>query len=357
MVSLPPIVTLYIDNISPYLNFIMIGTAWASSLIPLFVILFYFSTPALRRQPIFIMNVLSVTMGIVLGLNIAAISIKGIRHPEVLFDANAVVFELAGALVLPIFIDFILAFRLSVVLPRRTTPTLVLCIVFIPLALFKVGRVINIAIFISKFAPVIRTSNPATVLSSGFDHFNPHHKIEWSLLVVDNCYASGFFLWRIGIGRRIDKSSSLVLNARDTFTRLFYLGTASFVLPCMLGIGQLVFAFSGRGGYDSAYLSLTNAYVEIVCSLLATLWTAQTRWSDQNSSQPPEASYMSSLRIRAPRSETSTHGRSITLNPANAWNRSIVESSVDLDAVRVVSDDEVDVLGNGVKIERQTVVA
>ncbi len=76
--------------------------------------------------------------------------------------------------------------RLSVVLPRRTTPTVVLCIVFIPLALFKVGRVINIAIFISKFAPVIRTSNTATVLSSGFDHFNPHHKIEWSLLVVDN---------------------------------------------------------------------------------------------------------------------------------------------------------------------------
>ncbi|KAG9220254.1 hypothetical protein CCMSSC00406_0006319 [Pleurotus cornucopiae] len=352
MASLPPIVTLYIDNISPYLNFIMIGTAWSSSLVPLFVILFYFSTPALRLQPIFIMNVLSVTMGIVLGFNIAAISIKGIRHPEVFFNVNAAVFELAGALVLPIFVDVILAFRLSVVLPRHTTPASMLCIVFIPLALFKVGRVINIAIFMSKFVPVIRTSNPATILSSGFDHFNPHHKIEWSLLVIDNCYASGFFLWKIGMGRRMEKSSGIVSSAKDTFTRLFYLGTASFIFPCMLGIGQLVFAFSGRG----AYLALTNAYVEIVCSLLATLWTAQTRWSDRNSSQQPEASYMSSFRVKPPH-ESLTTGRSITIDPANAWNRSIVESSVDLDAVRVASEDEIDILGNGIKIERQTVIA
>ncbi|KAJ8695838.1 hypothetical protein PTI98_005758 [Pleurotus ostreatus] len=42
-------------------------------------------------------------------------------------------------------------------------------------------------------------------------------------------------------------------------------------------------------------------------------------------------------------------GRSITIDPANAWNRSIVETSVDLDAIRVTSDDEIDILGSGMK--------
>lgn len=76
MASLPQIISLYITGISPFINFIMIGIAWSAALVPLLVMLFYFSTPSLRRQPIFIMNAVSVAMGIALGFDIAAISVR-----------------------------------------------------------------------------------------------------------------------------------------------------------------------------------------------------------------------------------------------------------------------------------------
>lgn len=115
--------------------------------------------------------------------------IKGIRHPEEPYDENAVIAAIASALLLPVFIDVILAFRLYVVLPRRTTSNFILCIVFVPLAVFKVARLTNDVLFIIKFASVLRKGGPATGLM-GFEHVNPYHKIEWCLLVADNWCAS-----------------------------------------------------------------------------------------------------------------------------------------------------------------------
>ncbi|KAF9491459.1 hypothetical protein BDN71DRAFT_1398326 [Pleurotus eryngii] len=187
--SLPPIICLYIVGISPFVNFIMIGIAWSAALVPLLVMLFYFSTPSPRRQPIFIMNAVSVAMRIALSFDIATISIKGIRHPEEPYDENAVIAAIASALLLPVFIDVILAFRLYIVLPRRTTSNLIVCIVFAPHAIFKVARLMNDVLSIIKFASVLRKGGPATGLM-GFEHGNPNHKIEWCFLVSDNRCAS-----------------------------------------------------------------------------------------------------------------------------------------------------------------------
>ncbi|KDQ27296.1 hypothetical protein PLEOSDRAFT_1025586, partial [Pleurotus ostreatus PC15] len=145
-------ISLYIAGISPFINFIMIGVAWSASLIPLLIMLFYFSTPALRLQPIFIMNVLSVAVGIALGFEISATSINVILHPETASDTSGSIAVLACAITLPVFIDIILAFRLYVVLPRHSTSKTMLCIVFIPLALFKIARLINIGIFLKKLS-------------------------------------------------------------------------------------------------------------------------------------------------------------------------------------------------------------
>lgn len=56
-------------------------------------------------------------------------------------------------------------------------------------------------------------------------------------------------------------------GAKDTLTQLFYLGAASFVLPCMLGIGQLVFAFRGSGGYVASMCHSTSASLLRLLSL------------------------------------------------------------------------------------------
>ena len=71
MSNRPPPGTNYIAAIEPSLNLLMIGTVWSSFLIPIAVSLFFFSTSSLRRRPVFILNVLSVGLGLVQGaLNI-----------------------------------------------------------------------------------------------------------------------------------------------------------------------------------------------------------------------------------------------------------------------------------------------
>ena len=93
---------------------------------------------------------------------------------------------LACAITLPVFIDVILAFRLYVVLPRSSTSKRMLCVVFVPLALFKIARLINIGLFMKKLSILLRSNDPSASLGSGFERFNPNHKIEWFLLVLDN---------------------------------------------------------------------------------------------------------------------------------------------------------------------------
>ncbi|KAL4260992.1 hypothetical protein AB1N83_009029 [Pleurotus pulmonarius] len=287
MASSPPILALYIEAIHPSLTFVVIGAAWSASLTPLLIMLLYLSTPALRRQLIFLMNLFSVTVGIAFNFCLVVYNLSMIRHPEVPFDPTGSLAVLICAILLPVFIHVILAFRLYVVLPRRSTSKTMLCIVFVPLALFKIARLINIGIFIKRLCIFLRGGNPAVSLATGFDHFDSNYKIEWSLLVLDNYYASGFFLWKIGMGRRNAKSSGIVLNAKNTLKRLFYLAAASFVFPCILGIVQLVFAFRGKG-VDASYMFFTTVNVEIVCSLLATLWCAQSRRADQYAFQQSE---------------------------------------------------------------------
>lgn len=263
---------------------------------------------------------------------------QGDSTPRRTVRRNAVIAAIASALLLPASIDVILAFRLYIVLPRRTTSNLILCIVFAPLAIFKVARLTNDVLFIIKFASVLRKGGPATSLM-GFEHVNPYHKIEWCLLVADNCYASAFFLWKIGMGSGAAGSSSIVSRAKDTLTQLFYLGAASFILPCMLGIGQLVFAFRGSGGYVAIYIFLTNVYVEIVCSLVATLWAAHSRWSERHAPQQAEGSRIS-FRVKSQHTNMmSMEARSATAGP-NSSDEIIAGAGVDLDVGQTSNVDE-----------------
>lgn len=69
--TIPPEVTAAIleaftQAIRPSIGWVLTATALTSILIPILIALFYFSTPTSRRQPIFILNVLSILFGIAL---------------------------------------------------------------------------------------------------------------------------------------------------------------------------------------------------------------------------------------------------------------------------------------------------
>ena len=64
----PPPGLNYVAAIVPSLTFLLISTIWAALLVPITIVLFIFSTPSLRRTPLFILNVLSLASGLALGM-------------------------------------------------------------------------------------------------------------------------------------------------------------------------------------------------------------------------------------------------------------------------------------------------
>ena len=60
----PPVGINYATVLDPPITFLVIGTACSATLIPLLVVLFFFSNSSIRRQPVFILNVLMIALGL-----------------------------------------------------------------------------------------------------------------------------------------------------------------------------------------------------------------------------------------------------------------------------------------------------
>lgn len=137
-------------------------------------------------------------------------------------------------LFLPVFMDCILAFRLYVVYPPKTTPKPQLAIIFIPIILFKVARTVNLIVFMAGFGvALLKPGSPVIyfqIVSWGSAPWT-NLKVEWILQVFDNwyvsrstrwiwpsnhsvhSYASGLFLWKLWLGQKRMKNSGAV-NSR-----------------------------------------------------------------------------------------------------------------------------------------------
>ncbi|KAF9262882.1 hypothetical protein L218DRAFT_944864 [Marasmius fiardii PR-910] len=236
----------FVAVITPSLRLLIIGTAWAAALVPLLVLLFWMSTPAIRRQPIFIMNVLAVTMGIVIGI----INIKLYATPMLSFTEpvpQRMYLALLGMLtIMPILMDCILAYRLTAVYPRQTTSKGLLAVVFIPIVTFKIARLTNITILLVILS---HGMSPVVNVQQYWDHFQqlwdhtPYIKIDWFFQIFDNCYTSLLFLWQLWLGQFHERNIGRV----DSYN--FFLG---------------------------GFILMSNIYLEIICILFATIWAVKT---------------------------------------------------------------------------------
>ncbi|KAJ7621507.1 hypothetical protein DFH06DRAFT_1341135 [Mycena polygramma] len=301
--ALPPGVTL-LALIRPSLNLLIIGTVWAAALVPLLCVLLFFSTAQIRRQPIFIMNLFAVVMGIVVGaINLELFVSDILSPPGEGFKPRVQLAYLGMILFLPLFIDCILAFRLYVVYPPRTTSRLQLAIIFIPILVLKIARTTNLILFMVKFAAALLvpdTKNAVGYLQILWDHA-PWTKIEWILQVFDNCYASGLFLWKIQLGRRKAQAASIVnsgssSSSADKLKSLFFLALSSFMFPCMFSIAQIILTFHNHDFFLGAYVFVNNLYIEIIGVLLATIWASKSRYEGR-AGNTKTSTQLSSIRL------------------------------------------------------------
>ena len=66
--------------ISPSLQSLIIGQTFLVLLVPLLIALFYYSTPYSRRQPIFILNVIALTLAFTAGIADNALTVRAIMQ-------------------------------------------------------------------------------------------------------------------------------------------------------------------------------------------------------------------------------------------------------------------------------------
>lgn len=202
----------------------MIGHTFLTLLLPLFIALFYFSTPQSRRRPIFVLNVVVIILAFIGGVMIDALAVSELspqgrvgERTSLLMDIYRFIpccpFKIHGPQqcatlsTVPwlqisfltqvniaigiigafqnIFVDFILLIRLTSVHPLSHLGLIRFGILTALPVLLKIARVTNMIIFIKALADASRgplgAENLAIVWAT-----TPYLKIEWSAGVVDN---------------------------------------------------------------------------------------------------------------------------------------------------------------------------
>ncbi|PFH46137.1 hypothetical protein AMATHDRAFT_8164 [Amanita thiersii Skay4041] len=285
----PPPGLNYIVVIQPSLGILIVALTGSAILVPLLVILFFFSTKCHRRKPIFVMNVISIILGLILGISFTSIMYQGITKPSRLLTRSHFVFPACSLKMIPIFVENILLFRLLIVYPYRDTPLRVFISIFFPLVCIKIARVVDVGIFIYRvISPISKaTPNPITVIQAGWTHQIALLKIESFLQVVDNTMTSGLFLykldfWKILVRQQVMPSVNSYRSYTSTIQGLFWIAVSNFVFPVLLAIVELVFMFNDPSFLHGMILGFVNAYVSIVGVLLATVWAATARWSERH---------------------------------------------------------------------------
>ncbi|KAJ3792678.1 hypothetical protein GGU11DRAFT_693105 [Lentinula aff. detonsa] len=92
-------------------------------------------------------------------------------------------------ILMPIIMDCILTYRLMAVYPRQTTSNLLLAIIFVPIALFKIARITNIIVFLVVFSDTLLKHGQGSSAVPEFQNLwnhAPYPKVEWIFQVIDN---------------------------------------------------------------------------------------------------------------------------------------------------------------------------
>ncbi|EGO03692.1 hypothetical protein SERLA73DRAFT_101939 [Serpula lacrymans var. lacrymans S7.3] len=163
----PPPGLNYIAIIQPSLTYILVLVPLGAALVPLILTLFFFSTPQIRRHPVFILNILACCCGICEASINATLGTKQILYPLEQTSKSLLTAAVAFSVVPPLFIDSILVFRLLAFYPVRTTPTTKLVKILALPVLIKCGRFIALVMFLHSFTSA-SGNGPNVLLAAGF---------------------------------------------------------------------------------------------------------------------------------------------------------------------------------------------
>ncbi|KAJ7019184.1 hypothetical protein C8F04DRAFT_1276553 [Mycena alexandri] len=271
----PPPGTVWRAAVGPALNFIMIAATMGSALIAMLLALFFFSTPSLRRKPVFILNVAGLILGIWYAIAQVYEEFRTLLFPNDPVDPHFILVMGAWVVIVPALIDCILLLRISVVYPySRTSPATFYFVMGVPI-LTMIARLINAAIFLDRFVKTINTKTAAGEALQALAFHLPSIKIEWVLQVFDDIFSSAIFLSRVYTQTMFSHGRTM----SQTIRALFWISASNFVFPVILGIAQLATYLANPDSLTPLYIEAVNFHFTIMGVVFATLWVAEGEWA------------------------------------------------------------------------------
>ncbi|KAJ7631312.1 hypothetical protein DFH06DRAFT_1140565 [Mycena polygramma] len=270
-----PIIEGYVEGIRPAFGFILIPPIFSAMLVPLLIMLFALSTPQSRRGPIFILNAISICLGILLGALSAHLAMESILFPftgisvteggviRCFHESSASRSDGAHAdvvfTVLDVWLSWlteaILLVRIAVAFPQAQLPLLLA----FPIAI-KIGRAVIGILFSVQWTRKILAGGAvnqfAIIQSLNLVWFKSGFVLE----LVDNGYVSGLFLWRLAKGGHLFDGSKIGRFTPRSERLIF-------------SVSQIITIFMGKV-ILSASLSTVNVYVAIISTVFATIWSS-----------------------------------------------------------------------------------
>ncbi|KZW03277.1 hypothetical protein EXIGLDRAFT_828639 [Exidia glandulosa HHB12029] len=308
-------------------TYLVISSVLGAFMVPLLIALFLFSTRELRRSTIFVLNVISVLLGIAQAIFNARNDIRSILNPFIpeataTFVSSAVLIALG-----PILVDSILLLRLVAVYPYTRTPKLRWFLLMAFPVACKVFRVVNISMFSHKVQ--VAVANDTAVEGANLIETFPQIKMEWIAQLLDNTYMSTVFIHRLYRHHRQSHALRSTPHAKQSFSSvlvdLMWIATFNFVFPDILNLAQLIVCYVHKDFTTATYISQANFHVTIIGVVLATVWVSATKWADKHMPRDLSGSegLVSSLRFTRPTrqetewSETTGKGSTVVGTPRN----------------------------------------
>ncbi|KAJ7609770.1 hypothetical protein DFH06DRAFT_1308262 [Mycena polygramma] len=287
--------------IRPAIAFILITTILGTILVPLLFLLFALSSPGSRRKPIFILNVIAVSLGLITTGVSLHFQIHSIFAP---FSTINVVENLIYVYLdvwLPWFSEAVLLLRVAIVFPQHR----LLALLAFPIVI-KAGRVATNILYCVTWTRLLL--NGAGSQYSVLAEFpKPIFKAAFFLELADNSYVSFLFLWRLGWHR---KSQSLFGSSRtervtwshskgtpsysEKLQTLFWIASTNFVFPLIFLLVEIIMIFAGTETVIYAGVDNVRTYVTIIATTFATVWSSTTSFKeaiaqDQHQANPPKS--------------------------------------------------------------------
>ncbi|PFH46738.1 hypothetical protein AMATHDRAFT_69230 [Amanita thiersii Skay4041] len=325
----PPPGLNYIAFIKPQMNILIIHAIGAAILLPLLVSLFFFSTKRLRRKPVFIFNVISILLGLAVGMFYVAETYTTITDPLKPFKPSRFKAIVCLPALAPILTESILLLRVFTVYPYRTTPRWAFILIVILVMSLKLARIVNItADFVLMNRAIKGLTSSALAGQAAWGDVGPTPKIEWALQVAENGVASALFLYKLNLHNafRSEDHTTQSTRRRGSYASivkgLFWISVSNFIFPVVLSLVQLIYTY--RDILRGTYVLSVNIYVEIIGVLLATVWAAGSNWSreqNERSAVSTDFSSLPTIQFASGTNVVSTNLISLSLDPSTSTGR------------------------------------